>query len=102
MRAGGRWRFSYQVATATWKSIYFAGRPGVLVPDTGLKPLREAWGGHTGTRIAYATVDTTRDNPRAIAEAERIAARIEAWRAERDAASAPCDPPKRAKKAAKG
>jgi len=32
---GGRRRFSYQVATAMWKSIYFAGTPGVLVSDTG-------------------------------------------------------------------
>jgi hypothetical protein len=32
----GAGRFSYQAATAMQKSIYFAGRPGVLVLDTGL------------------------------------------------------------------
>ena len=35
MPAGGRRRFSYQFATAIWKSIYFAGTPGVLVSDAG-------------------------------------------------------------------
>jgi hypothetical protein len=36
----GRSRFSYQVATAMWKSIYFAGTAGVLVSDTGRSVVR--------------------------------------------------------------